>query len=391
MILTYKYRVRVKDRTARKVLARHGSAVNMVWNYCAAFQRDVESRYRAGAAKRRWPSTFDLHKLTAGTSTELGISATSINEVCRFFVTARNMRRGSPRFRSSSGPRRSLGWVPFKIEDRRIEGNSVVYRGHKFRLFGTKRRPIPAATKTGSFNEDACGHWWFNILVEVPDQLPVSEHEIGIDLGLKTLATCSDGRTVPALRHYRAHEKALAVAQRANNRQRVKAIHARIANCRKDQLHKASTDLVRTSRRIVVGNVSPSKLAKTKMAKSVLDSGWSSFRAMLKYKAIMHGVEYIEIDEAFTSQVCSACGTLPASRPKGIADLGIRRWECSDCGAVHDRDVNAAINILIAGRSAAPLAEGSRGRASNGNRIGATHPEQRPVATPPVPGQGGKK
>ena len=91
------------------------------------------------------------------------------------------------------------------------------------------------------------------------------------------------------------------------------------------------------------------------MAKSVLDAGWSTFRAMLKYKS----AGYVEVDEKFTTQTCSQCGALPPERPKGIAGLGIRTWQCSACGADHDRDVNSALNILaIAVRSAAgPVVE----------------------------------
>jgi putative transposase len=92
--------------------------------------------------------------------------------------------------------------------------------------------------------------------------------------------------------------------------------------------------------------------AKTKLAKSVNDAAWSSFRNMLRYKAITHGATVEEVNESFSSQTCSSCGSLPDSRPKGIAGLGIREWVCSDCGTVHDRDVNAALNILRSGRRA---------------------------------------
>src|SRR3546814_9572428 len=84
-----------------------------------------------------------------------------------------------------------------------------------------------------------------------------------------------------------------------------------------------------------------SKLARTRLAKSVLGAGWSGFKRMLSYKALMHGGRYLEVSERMSTQTCSECGTLPPSRPKGIAGLGIREWECSDCGAVHDRDVRS--------------------------------------------------
>ena len=124
MLLTYKYRI--KDRSAKKTLIKHAYAINQVWNYCVAFQRDVESRYRAGSAQRKWPSRFDLQKLTAGTSKDLGIHAQSVQGVCRQFAHSRDKLRRAPRFRASGGPRRALGWVPFEDQSRRIEGNAVI-------------------------------------------------------------------------------------------------------------------------------------------------------------------------------------------------------------------------------------------------------------------------
>ena len=102
---------------------------------------------------------------------------------------------------------------------------------------------------------------------------------------------------------------------------------------------------------IFVGNVNAAGLAKTNMAKSVLDAGWSSFRTMLQHKCDHAAVWFEEVNESYTTQTCSDCGTLPNSRPKGIAGLGIREWTCSECGSVHDRDVNAARNILARGHA----------------------------------------
>ncbi|HEV3424160.1 MAG TPA: zinc ribbon domain-containing protein, partial [Paraburkholderia sp.] len=100
-------------------------------------------------------------------------------------------------------------------------------------------------------------------------------------------------------------------------------------------------------------------LAKTGMAKSVLDAAWTTFRTQLRYKAIGQCVVFAEVDESFSTQTCSDCDSLPDSRPKGIAGLRIREWTCSACGSVHDRDTNAARNILRCGL--ASLAEGITG------------------------------
>jgi putative transposase len=204
---------------------------------------------------------------------------------------------------------------------------------------------------SGSFSQDARGRWYANICVEVDVVQSIGATSIGIDLGLKDFATMSDGTKIDAQRIYRGAEATLAVAQRARKKSRVKAIHAKIANRRKDFQHKLSTDLVSRNGAIFVGNVNASGLAKTTMAKSVLDAGWTSFRTMLSYKSMAAGVVFEEINEAYSTQTCSRCGTLPNSRPKGIAGLGIREWTCSECGTHHDRDVNAAKNILARGHA----------------------------------------
>ena len=156
---------------------------------------------------------------------------------------------------------------------------------------------------------------------------------------------------------YRKHEAALGIAQRAGKKARVRAIHAKIANARKNALHQFSTDLVKRSGAIFVGNVSSKTFVKTNKAKSTLDAGWSMFKTMLEYKCSHAGVVFAEVNESHTTQTCSCCGEIPHSSPKGRAGLGIRRWTCSECGAVHDRDVNAAKNI--ARRGLASLAEGA--------------------------------
>ena len=139
------------------------------------------------------------------------------------------------------------------------------------------------------------------------------------------------------------------MAQRAHKKRRVTAIHAKIANCRNDWAHKTSTAIVQRAKLIAVGNVSPSKLAKTSMAKSVLDAGWSQLRTMLAYKAIRLGVDYCDVNESGSSLTCSAC--LAKSGPRGLSQLGVRVWCCSSCGVVHDRDTNASQNILRRGRA----------------------------------------
>lgn len=355
--LTYKYRL--KGKRAARLLRRYAWAINQVWNFCVATQKQTQCRWQSGS-KARWLTQFDLQKLTANTSRDLKVHAQSIQSVCEQFVRSRDAKKICPRFRRSGGAKRSLGWVPFQKQSRQIDEGSITYLGHAFRFFGSKRRPLPSTVKGGCFVEDSLGRWWVCFHVEVADDLQTGSGAIGIDLGLKHLAATSDGEKIENLQAYRTWQKKLAVAQRAGNRRRAKAIHEKIKNVRRDHLHKVSARLVRDNGVIVVGDVSSSKLAKTRMSKSVLDVGWSTFKSYLRYKASRHGGTFLEVDERCTTQTCSSCGNPAAEeRPRGIAGLGIREWRC-DCGVVHDRDVNAARNILILGLSAQPLVEGSR-------------------------------
>src|SRR5690606_19790527 len=135
---------------------------------------------------------------------------------------------------------------------------------------------------------------------------------------------------------------------------RVRAIHAKIVNAREHQLHEATTRIVRDNALIVVGNVNAARLAKTRMAKSVLDASWAIFRNQLRYKASRHGARYVEADERWTTVTCSSCAA--RSGPQGQKGLRVRQWVCSECGSIHDRDQNAALNILFAGAERRPPA-----------------------------------
>jgi IS605 OrfB family transposase len=335
MLLVYRYRV--KARTG--LLNKQARAVNCVWNYCNDRQKDA---LRYG---RRWLTGFDLNRLTAGSSKELGLHSGTVNAVCEQYAKSRAAKkRPSLRYRG----RRSLAWVPMKGRDVRETPNGFHFHGREFKVFKSRDLPAGAKIKDGSsFSRDARGNWFLNVAVEVAtaERRPMRAG-VGIDLGLKDFATLSTGEKIANPRHLRQLEDALAKAQRARKKRHAANIHASIANGRRDFLHKLSNRIVREFDYIAVGNVSAAPLARTNMAKSVLDAGWSTFRDMLRYKAIARGAWFEVVTESFSSQVCSSCGTLPDSRPKGIADLGVRQWVCSDCGVSHDRDVNAASNIL---------------------------------------------
>jgi len=334
MLLVYRYRV----KSLNGLLNKQSRAVNYVWNFCNDTQK------HALQWRKKWPSGFDLNVLTTGSSKELGLHSGTINAVCEQYAKSREqLKRPYLRYRSN----KSLGWVPIKGRELKREGTAFRFAGNTFRIFHSRALPDGKIKDSTNFSRDARGNWFLNIVVEIAEA-PRREliKGLGIDLGLKELAAFSTGEVISNLNHYKKLEPSLAIAQRANKKRLVTKIHAKIANRRSDQLHKISNRITREFDYIAVGNIKPSGLAKTKIAKSVLDASWSTFRNQLAYKAIKHGAWYEEVNESFTSQVCSNCGALPDSRPKGIADLGIRQWICCECGISHDRDVNAALNIL---------------------------------------------
>jgi putative transposase len=209
---------------------------------------------------------------------------------------------------------------------------------------------------------DAAGRYHASFVVQAPDQpLPPVAREVGIDLGLTHFAVLSDGRKVDAPRiarkaaaKLRTAQKELArrqkgSARREKARRTVARCHARVGATRRDWLHKLSTTIVRENQAVYVEDLAVSGLARTKLARSVHDAGWSTFVAMLEYKARRAERRFARVDRWFPStRACSVCGVIGEAKP-----LHVREWTCR-CGAVHDRDVNAARYILAAGRADSP-------------------------------------
>jgi putative transposase len=282
----------------------------------------------------------------------LSLHSQTIQAITEELVTRRKQFKKAKlnwRVSNPKSAKRSLGWIPFKASGIQYQNGQVKYAGQWFGLwdsYGLSKHKV----KTGSFVQDSRGRWYVCLVVDTSEASQVTEVKtpVGIDLGLKDFATLSNGQKIEAQRTYRKYEQKLGIAQRANQKQRVKAIHAKIKNIRSDFQHKLSRQLVDDHAAIFVGNVNAKGLAKTKLAKSVLDASWSAFRTMVKYKSQQAGVWFEEINETYTTQTCSCCGSRQDS-PKGRAGLRIREWTCQGCGTAHDRDVNAAKNILALG------------------------------------------
>jgi putative transposase len=189
--------------------------------------------------------------------------------------------------------------------------------------------------------------------------LPACDREIGIDLGLASLAVTSDGEVIPNPRFLRKARGRLRRAQRvlsrrqvgsanrAKARHRVAVLHRRVRVTRLDHAHKVALRLVRDNQAVYAEDLAVSGLIRTQLARSVADAGWSQLLRCVEEKAVRYGRTFTRIGRFEpTSQVCSACGVKDGPKP-----LSVREWTCTACGTVHDRDINAARNILAAGRA----------------------------------------
>lgn len=345
--------LRVKDKHT-KMLNAQAIEVNQVWNFCVGTAKKAVTPFYG---KVKFLNKFKFMDLTSGLSKtdDCTLHSQTIQVICEEVATRTNATKNKkwqiPRFRKSFGSGRALGWIPFKTSAIRYKNGQLHYQNKPISVWDSYGLG-DYELRTGCFSQDARGRWYINITVKVqtktlPKTVPDMTKSIGIDLGCKTAATCSDGTKLDG-RWFRELEPKLAIAQRANKKEQVKAIHAKIKNKRNDALHKLTTSLVENNEVIIVGDVSSEKIAKTNMAKSVYDAGWGKIKVMLNYKSHLAGVMFDVVNERYTTQTCSQCGSIEG--PGGLNGLGIREWVCS-CGAIHDRDVNSAINILARGHA----------------------------------------
>ncbi|MEO3791225.1 transposase [Nonomuraea sp. B10E15] len=220
-------------------------------------------------------------------------------------------------------------------------------------------RELPSPPSSVTVIKDAAGRHFASFVIQVAETvLPATGAETGIDLGLGHFAVLSDGRKIDLPRFLRRAEKKLKKLQRdlsrkqkrsANRgkaRTKVARQHAKVTDARREFHHQLSTKIIRENQAVYVEDLAVKGLARTRLAKSVHDAGWSRFVGMLEYKAHLYGRTFAKVSRWFpSSRLCSACGIVAEAMP-----LAVREWTCA-CGARHDRDINAASNILAAGRA----------------------------------------
>jgi putative transposase len=224
-------------------------------------------------------------------------------------------------------------------------------------------RGLPSAPSSVTVIKDAAGRYFASFAVEADPAADAArfapvDAQVGIDLGLTAFAVLSDGTVIRSPKFLRRAERRLRRSQRSHSRKqdgsknkeksrvRLARMHARVASRRTDFQHKVSTRIIRDNQAVYVEDLCVAGLARTRLAKSIYDAGWSGFVRMLEYKAARYGRSFRRIGRFEpSSQVCSACGVKGGPKP-----LSVREWTCAACGAVHDRDLNAAKNILALGR-----------------------------------------
>jgi len=274
----------------------------------------------------------------------------------RAYVNFFKKRARFPRFKS-----RKRDTARFRIPQRVLVADGRMYVPKVGSVAIRKSQTVDGDTKSATFKRDMLGNWDVTLVSEfaMPDTaLPVPDPHrvIGIDLGLHDFAVLSNGVRVPAPKFFRVAEKRLRKAQRVFSRREkgskrrlrakrnVSLVHRRVANQRKDFLHKLTSGLVEKYEGICIEDLSVKGLARTKLAKSILDASFGEFRRQLEYKTVWNRRHLAVIDRWYpSSKTCHTCGAI-----NNALTLADRSWTCV-CGVCHDRDLNAALNILAVG------------------------------------------
>jgi putative transposase len=366
MLVRYRYRI-YPSPGHQKALARAFGCARVVFNDCLRLR---EACHAAGEkindteVQRR---VITLAKSTPERAWLAEVASVPLVQACQdarrayrnWFDSLSGKRKGRrvghPKFRSKRG-RQSI----------RLTRNGFALHGS--RLYIAKvgdikvewSRHLPSQPSSVTLFREPDGRYYASFVVEreaVP--LPASDREVGIDVGLASLAVTSDGEVIPNPRFLRTKERHLVRAQRALSRKRkgsanrakarkrVAVLHRKVREARLDHAHKTALRLIRDNQAIYAEDIAISGLARTQLARSVYDAGWSQFLMLIEEKAAHYGREFRRIGRFEpTSQVCSACGVKDGPKP-----LHVRQWSCPACETVHDRDVNAAKNILAAGRA----------------------------------------
>ncbi|MFQ6326565.1 RNA-guided endonuclease InsQ/TnpB family protein [Nocardia sp. CWNU-33] len=369
----YKYRFYPNEQQA-DLLSRTFGCVRYVYN------RALTERTRAWSTERRGTSYGQTSALLSAWKGEPDFEWLNEVSCVPLQQTLRHLQRAFASFW-----RKQSGYPRFKSRKRSRASAEFTRSGFRYRngklwpakcadplnIVWSRSLPDGADPSTVTVTRDRAERWFVSMLVEDPDirSLPESSATVGVDAGLTALVTLSTGEKVTNPRPERTDRIRLARAQRALSRKqvgsanrakariRVARVHTRISDRRRDYLQKLTTRLVRENQTIVIEDLAVrNMLGNHRLARAISDAAWSQLRIMLEYKCRWYGRRLVVVDRWLpSSKTCGSCGFLAESMP-----LSVREWTCQECGAIHDRDINAARNILAAGLAVTACGDGVR-------------------------------
>lgn len=369
----YRYRFFPTDAQATE-LSRTFGCVRKVYNMALAARTQAWARqerinYNATSAMlTAWKKTEELAYLNEVSSVPL---QQALRHLQVAFANFFGKRAKYPRFKSRKKSRKAAEYTTsaFRFRDGRL---TLAKMSEPLDIVWSRPLPESVPPSTVTVSQDAAGRWFVSFLVEDPavKPLPATDSAVGIDAGLDHLVTLSTGEKIANPRHERRDRARLAKAQRqparkargdganrAKARRKVAKIHARITDRRRDHLHKLTTRLVRENQTLVIEDLTVRNMVTNRsLARAISDAAWRELRMMLEYKAAWYGRNLVVVDRFFpSSRLCSTCGAVQHRMP-----LSVRTWTCGSCGAAHDRDVNAARNLLAAGLAVSVCGAGVR-------------------------------
>ncbi|BCJ76007.1 transposase [Catellatospora sp. IY07-71] len=391
----FKFRFYPSDVQAEQ-LSRTFGCVRLVYNMAlqarteAWTQRQERIGYHATSALLTgWKKTADLAFLN-------DVSCVPLQQALRHLQTAYvnfwAKRARHPHFKSRKRSRRSAEYTAsaFRWRDGRL---TLAKMTEPLDIVWSRPLPQGCTPSTATVSQDAAGRWFVSLLCDdVIAQTPAAG-TVGIDAGLDSLLTLSTGEKITNPRHEHADRQRLAGAQRdlarkqkgsanqAKARINLARIHARIADRRRDHLHKLTTRLVRENQTIVIEDLAVSNMVRNhRLARAISDAAWRQFRTLLEYKTVWHGRDLIVVDRWLPStRLCSACGAITQKM-----SLHVREWTCP-CGSRHDRDVNAARNILAAGLAVTACGDDVRPQRGTSRTGQSSAKQEHPRATKGIP------